>query len=157
MNEGVTEGGRYTWNSTAFEDFEAGQTYYYYATMVYGNSTLVRSDIKSFIRYDPNKSAWENWLDNKAQGYLGGWLPKIDTAWLWWGLAAGLALIIFFAVGKKKGNWRIALAWGLVAGFALLYILVAAGLVNPWLVVLLSIVCGFIIYRLIFRSSKSGS
>jgi hypothetical protein len=154
MNEGVTEGGRYTWNSTAFELFDPGQTYYYYAEMVYGESTIVRSDIKSFIRWDPNKSAWENWLDNQAQGYLGGWIPKIDTAWLWWGLAAGLCLIVFFAVSKKK-NWKVGCAWGLVSGFVLLYILVAAGLVNPWLVVLLSIVCGFIIYKLIFSHART--
>jgi hypothetical protein len=59
-------------------------------------------------------------------------------------------LIVFFLTTRAK-NWRLGLAWGMIAMMVLLYILVSNGLVDPWLVVLLSIVAAYVIYKFVFR------
>jgi hypothetical protein len=146
----VDEPGVFRWNDVNWGIFEPGRTYYYYAEeQEHGtNATIVRSETKQFKRYDPNKPKWRNWVENWLAGLWGtAELPEING---WWMLAIVVFLIVFFLTTRAK-NWRLGLAWGMIAMMVLLYVLVSQGLVDPWLVVLLSIVAAYVIYKFAFR------
>lgn len=148
MFEDIDVAGVYRWNDITWGIFEPGRTYYYYAEEQTTESvTIVRSETKQFKRYDPNKPAWRNTVENWLAGLWGtADLPEING---WWILAVVVFLLVFFLTTRAK-NWKLGLAWGMVAMMVLLYILVSNGLVDPWLVVLLTILAGFIIYKVIF-------
>lgn len=148
MFEDVDEAGVFRWDDINWGIFKPGLTYYYYAEeQTTENATIVRSQTKQFKRFDPNIPAWRNWVEDWMAGLWGtADLPEING---WWILAVVVFLLVFFLTTRAR-NWKLGLAWGMIAMMVLLYVLVANDLVNPWLVVLLSILAAYIVYKFVF-------
>ena len=119
--------------------FDYGGKYYYQACAVEAEGSSVCSSLQTFTAYDPDQPAAVNWLT--------GWL-QIDFDVFWWALAIIVGIILWAIAAWRRQYWI-----GIVGTFVILLALIIYGAVNPWVVVLLAIVCGFIIFRLVFRKS----
>ena len=118
-----------------------GERYYYRARGVETDSTLIYSDVGSFVVWDPSQPDPINWLIGCG---------NISLAWLWW----IIALIGFMAVWGLAGAARW--PWLGVGGtFLILGMLIAFGIVSPWVTVLMAIVAGFIIFKMVFKHTGS--
>lgn len=151
MHENVTAAGVYNWEDINYGIFDAGESYYFYAEETTTEGvTIVRSDVGQFKRYDINKPGWQNsagdWVA-RIFGWVG--LPPISG---WWILIFGMFLLIFI-IGTRAKNWRAGLIWGLIVMCIMMYIMVSNGMVNGWLVVLLSIVAGYALYELVIKKA----
>lgn len=88
----------------------------------------------TFLVYDPNRPDWWNWLVDK----LG-----IDLESMWWIVVAGLLILVWVLAGRQRKPYIG------VIGSALIFIaLIVFGIVSPWVVVLVAILAGFIIWKM---------
>ena len=140
--QAVVEGdGSWRTVSRSGEDFEAGERYFYRAVSDGDDDSMNYSRTATFTCYDPGQPGFMNWL---------GWLFNMDIGTLWWLVAlAGMASV--WVLAGLLGWWPL----GVVGTFIMLLLLVAAGMVSPWLIVLLTLIAGWIIFKLVFK--KAGA
>lgn len=123
-------------------EFDAGYSYLYRAKAIESGSTTVYSDIMSFVMYDSSQPRWMNWIAQET-----GW----GFTWMWW-IIAGLAFIIVWALAGWTRWW-----WLGAVGTAIVCVaLISFGYVSAWVVVLLAIVCGWIIFKIVWQKAGAG-
>lgn len=123
--------------------FDYGGKYYYYACADEDLGTSVCSAVKTFVVYDPAQAGFVNWITQRT---------GFDFTMVWWILAIGALLLIWWIAARRKA-WMM----GLVGTVIVLIALITQGYVNAWVVVLLCIICGYIIFKVVFRHSGGTS
>ena len=134
----ATADGRWLSSGTGFE---AGVRYYYRARANEVGSTVIYSDVNTFVLYDPSQPEWINTIG--ACGNLG-------FTWIWWIIALVGLIAVWFTAGASRWWWL-----GVAGTFAILGILVAFDLISPWITVLMAILAGWIIFKFVFKHSGS--
>lgn len=132
------------------DSFEGGKTYYFRGVMMHSGDVVAVSEFHTFTRYDTSKPGIVNWvvalLDKYGLGGGTGGTMGID--WFWWLLVFIGICFVWLLSAKHKQKWI-----GVVGTFVMVGFMIAFGLVDIWLVVLLAIVAGFIIYKVVFKHS----
>lgn len=123
--------------------FEAGTKYFYRAGADGDDSSLSYSEIHSFIAYDQNQPGLINKLSQ---------LFNLPFNTLWWILIIILLFVVWAFAAWRKWWWL-----GILGTMVAMIALITFGFVNAWVVVLLIICAGYIIFKVIFAfSSGSG-
>lgn len=131
-----------TWTGVG-EYFTPGVQYHFRAVAAGNDSSYGYSTADTFVAYDPSQPAPINaglaWLNDT---FGGTWTPNN----LWMILAAiGLGLSwILAAMFREK--WI-----GIIPSCAITIALAAFGVISPWIVVLLVLIAGWIIFKIVFR------
>lgn len=138
----ITDDGTWRTTSTTGTDFDPG-TKYYYRLLLAGNDTTIQyTTTGQFVTYDPDQPPAVNWIITHM---------AIEPGDFWW----ILAVVGLFAV------WAIAAAtrwpWvGVIGTAALLTVLIAYGMVNKWVVVLMILIAGWIIFKIVFHQKRTA-
>lgn len=148
VGDGVSEAGVYPYESV--DDFTEGYTYYFRIEADDGDTIQAYSEIKSFTRWDSSRSGIENWINEflDSIGVGGGDGGFTSMEWLWW-LVAACLLCAFWYFAYRADKYAI----GVIGTAVTLGYCFMVGLLDQWLVVLLAIFAGFVLYW-IFRGGK---
>lgn len=139
----VTEDGVWRTLSTTGSDFEGGEKYYYRLVAAGNDSSFSYSDTRTFIAYDPESPGIINWFSN---------LVGLSTGNFWWIIIALLFALVWILAGVLRWKWV-----GVIGSAVIFVALVTLGIVNPWVVVLVCLVAGWIVFKLVFhRAGATG-
>lgn len=123
-------------------DFTPGELYYYRAKVVGNDSSISYSLTSTLLRYDASQPWFINWM--------GGIVNK-DLSFIWW-VIAGCLFAGAWILAATTGWWWL----GIILSVAILAGLVVFDMVGPWLVVLLAIIAGWIIFKVVFKKAGAG-
>lgn len=150
LAEGVSDVGTWYYEDS-YEVFEGGE-YYYVRTALYdGGERVASCDYITFTRWDPDLPRFVNWIGQFLDdiGLGGGEGGVFGTEWLWWLLVGVIILVSWFIALSQRGRHR---HWiGILGTFIALGFVITFGLVDIWLVVLLSIIAGLIVFKVVFK------
>lgn len=134
-----------TWRTvTDSDDWESGARYYYRARGEGDDSSIGYSPTRWFTRYDATQPPAVNWLVR--------WF-NISFESMWWALAVVLLLVVWVIAGMNRWWWM-----GVIGTAIILIALVTFGFVSPWVVVLLALIAGWIVFKIVFhKSGGTGS
>ena len=140
---GVTEDS--TFRTTGL-GFEPG-TRYWYRARAEDNGLVAYSETKSFIRWDASQPGWSQRTVNWIRDKLG---LEFTADWLWI-LLVLLLLMPFWLLAARHRAWVVAI----IPTFIGLALLISFGVLTAWIVVLMAILAGWIIFKVVFKHSGS--
>lgn len=123
--------------------FDTGRKYWYQACAVEELGTTVCSPAQTLVTYNPSQPSVINWIATTF---------KIDFNWLWWAIIILGLFVVWWIAGYSKWWWL-----GIIGTGVAMIALISFGYVNAWVVVLLAIVVGWIVFKLVFRQSGGTS
>ena len=138
VTQNVTVDGPY---SILLTDLDAGYRYYFKARGDEHGGTIIFSQTDSVVVYDASQPRWINWF--------GGWTGATGGQIWWWFAALALALV-WLVAGVTRWWWL-----GVVLTFLLIGVLIYFGMLSPWVVVLMSLIGGWIVFKVVFKHSGS--
>ena len=124
-------------------DFDYGAKYWYYACGEESEGSTVCSPTRSFVVYDPDQPTFMNWIT--------GW-TGISFSNMWWVIILVALFVIWLIAAKTRWWWM-----GVIGTGVAMVALITYGYVNAWVVVLLCIIVGWIIFKLVFRKAGGTS